>query len=245
MNNTPVSATTTKAISPQLSQQINSMKAQPKVDLGQKPDTVEIQTPQAKTELEQKPDAVEAKTVQAKAEPEATPVVPMPAEEVKKEPEDTKVKEKKSKEPKEKKEKKSLLEKFANFVGSMKKLGVKIGEYGLGGIKGIGSFVAGGAITAGSIFTIHQVKNGAKIAKEQNTNVIKSIFSTLANGIKRNLDGATLKKTLKSGKGIGTILAAVVVGSLAFLSQIYKAKLNVNEKTADLDHKYRDNVHNA
>ena len=184
-------------------------------------------------------------TPQAPAKaPVQAPIQPQPEVKLEQKPDTVEI-QKPEEQAQEPKEKKGLLEKWANFVGSVKKFFTKAGEYGAGGVKGAGAFLGGAAGTVAGIFTIHQVKAGVKAAQENSKNVIGQIFGKLAKGVSRNLNWNTLKKTLKSGKGIGSIAAGIGVGALAFLAEIYKAKLNVNEKTADIDHRYVDNVHKA
>lgn len=139
--------------------------------------------------------------------------------------------------------KKGFLEKTANFVGSVKKAFVTVAEYAKGTIKGIGSFATAGTATVGTIYGTHKLVQGAKIAKEAGKNKLTTGVANLFKGISKNLNPETLKKTLKTPKGIGTVLAGVVIGGLTFTYQIYKAKLAANEKRADLDHKYFNEPH--
>ncbi len=216
MNNVPISSNKL-TISPSLNEQIQNMQTkpvQPKVDVELKPDTVELSTPAPSAAPAQ---VLENEKPAAKAEPPEVQVR-----------DDKKVK----------KEKKSLLERFANFVGSMKKMGVNISEYTKGGAKGIGSFAVGGAVGIGAIFTADKIKQGIKVAKKEGQNKLVSIAKTFAEGVSNNFKPAHLKSTLKSAKGILAILGGVVLGSIGFIAQIYKAKLAANERNAMLDHKY-------
>lgn len=145
----------------------------------------------------------------------------------------------------DKQEKKGPMERFSNFVGSAKKRFARIIEYTKGGFKGAFSFVKGILIGTASIFAIHKTVQGIKMAKNTNTSKFKTVVHNITDGISRNVQPENLKNTLKSSKGIFALLGGVTIGALAFLYQIYKAKLMVNQKTADLDHKYYENPHDT
>ena len=138
----------------------------------------------------------------------------------------------------EKKEKKSIFEKIANFVGSMKKVGVNTVEYTKGGAKGTLSFVRDTLATVGTVFVIDKIRQGVKISKEANTNAISEIMPRITKGISKNFTKEGILSTLKSGKGKAAIALGVLVGALGFAKQLYKAKLNANERNAMIDHRY-------
>ncbi|MBE7705748.1 MAG: hypothetical protein E7Z91_00675 [Cyanobacteria bacterium SIG30] len=138
----------------------------------------------------------------------------------------------------EKKQKKGILDKFANFVGSLKKIGTNIKEYGVGGVKAVVGFAKGAVAGVGAIFVIDKIKQGIKASKETGTNAVKEVFSKLAKGVSKNFTKEGFKSTLKTGKGKLALLGGIAVGAFSFVKQIYIAKLNANEKNAMIDHRY-------
>ena len=83
----------------------------------------------------------------------------------------------------EKKEKKSIFEKFANFIGSCKKIGVNIKEYSKGIFKGAGAFVAGSVVTVGGIFTVDKVRQGIEASKGTEKGALSEVFGRIGKGV--------------------------------------------------------------
>ena len=128
------------------------------------------------------------------------------------------------------KKKRGFVGSINNFISNCKKLGAGIAEFAKGTTRGIFQ----GAAIGGSIIGVGKIDQAVK----NHASIVAARKDAVANGIEFTKELKTAAKTNKLAKTFPAL--AIVAGAVALGVNIWKAKLNYNERRSQLEHRYEE-----
>ncbi len=135
------------------------------------------------------------------------------------------------------KKKRGFFGSINNFISNCKKLGAGIAEFAKGTAKGI----AGGAVVGGSVLGIGKIADMAKKHGLKNAAIAEATKNLPEGQILTKEARNAIKERFKGQKMSKLYPALAILAGLATLGiNIWKSKLNYNERRSDLEHRYEE-----